>query len=410
MKIIYSLSFLFCASFLLSACASQTQTPATGTATSAPIIATPTAAVSCSAVSVMPTPVLDNSVIPAVSGADFSIGPTDAAVTLIEYCDFQSAGCAEQAQIIDALLKNHELDLRFIFRPLALAGALDKSDKAFMAAISANEQGKFWDMYNLLFAKQAEWTTLPPKEFEPWLLKESAALGMDAEQLSAGLNAPETRTKMISTMEAIKKLNLPAIPLILINGTLQPSYLLDYPSLNDTVGLIALGQKQFSQCPPFMVDTAKNYVAMLHTEKGAIVIQLFAKEAPLAVNSFIFLAKENWFDNAPFHRVIPGFVAQSGDPSGTGRGNPGYFFKTELSALMFDAPGMVGMANSGPDTNGSQFFITFAPEPSLNGKYTIFGKVISGLEVAESLTPRNPAENPNAPNGDKILSVEIKEQ
>ncbi|MCC7118108.1 MAG: peptidylprolyl isomerase [Anaerolineales bacterium] len=211
-------------------------------------------------------------------------------------------------------------------------------------------------------------------------------------------------------MEAINRLSLPAIPLILINGALQPSYLLDYVSLNDTVGLIALGGKQFSQCPPFTVDTAKNYVATLHTEKGDIVIQLFAKQAPLAVNSFLFLSRENWFNNVSFHRVIPGFVAQSGDPSGTGWGNPGYFFKNEYSDLTFDAPGMVAMANSGPDTNGSQFFITFAPAPDLNGKYTIFGRVISGLEVAEQLTPRNLAENPNAPSGDKIISVEIKEQ
>jgi cyclophilin family peptidyl-prolyl cis-trans isomerase len=176
------------------------------------------------------------------------------------------------------------------------------------------------------------------------------------------------------------------------------------------VGLIALGRKQFTECPPFTVDPAKNYLATLHTEKGDIVIELYAAKAPLAVNSFLFLARQGWFDNVSFHRVIPGFVAQSGDPSGTGRGNPGYFFKTELSNLLFDAPGLVAMANSGADTNGSQFFITFAPAPTLNGGYTIFGRVISGLNVAEQLTPRNAAENPLAPAGDKILSVGIEEK
>ena len=198
---------------------------------------------------------------------------------------------------------------------------------------------------------------------------------------------PECR----SMYDAAKKLSIPAVPLVLINGALQPSYILDYQSMSDAVGLIALGKKQFTQCPSFSVDPKKQYIATLHTEKGDIVIQLFPDKAPLAVNSFVFLARQGWFDGVTFHRVIPGFMAQAGDPSGTGRGNPGYFFKNEISDLKFDKPGMVGMANSGSDTNGSQFFITFAPAPHLDGGYTIFGQVLSGLDVAEKLTPRDPS-------------------
>jgi cyclophilin family peptidyl-prolyl cis-trans isomerase len=159
-----------------------------------------------------------------------------------------------------------------------------------------------------------------------------------------------------------------------------------------------------------MVDPAKQYIATIHTEKGDIVILLFPEKAPLAVNSFLFLARQGWYDGVIFHRVIPGFVAQAGDPSGTGRGNPGYFFKNEVSDLKYDRPGLVGMANSGPDTNGSQFFITFAPAPHLDGGYTLFGEVIEGLEVAEQLTPRDPAQNANLPPGDRILSIEIEEE
>ena len=114
-----------------------------------------------------------------------------------------------------------------------------------------------------------------------------------------------------------------------------------------------------------MLTRKKQYIATIHTEKGDIVIQLFPDKAPLAVNSFVFLARQGWFDGVTFHRVIPGFAAQAGDPSGTGKGNPGYFFNNEISDLKFDKPGMVGMANSGPDTNGSQFFITFAPAAHL---------------------------------------------
>ena len=141
------------------------------------------------------------------------------------------------------------------------------------------------------------------------------------------------------------------------------------------------------------------------------MLQLYADKAPIAVNSFIFLARQGWFDGVTFHRVISGFMAQSGDPTGSGRGNPGYLFKNEIDpALKFDQPGVLAMANSGPDTNGSQFFITFAPQPSLDGQYTIFGRVLSGMDVLESLTLRDPETNPSLAPGDKILSVEITEK
>jgi cyclophilin family peptidyl-prolyl cis-trans isomerase len=174
--------------------------------------------------------------------------------------------------------------------------------------------------------------------------------------------------------------------------------------------LVILGQKQFHTCPPFNIDPAKQYIATIKTEKGNIVIQLFPDKAPLAVNSFVFLAKQGWYNDVTFHRVIPGFAAQAGDPSNTGKGNPGYFFNNETNDLMFDKPGMVGMANSGPNTNGSQFFITFAPATHLDGSYTIFGQVISGLDVAEQLTPRDPEKDTVLAPGDKILSVDIVEK
>jgi len=300
--------------------------------------------------------------------------------------------------------------LRFVFRPLPLIDVLDKSDKAILAALAADEQDQFWAMYDLLFVKHAEWVNLKPEAFNAWVVKEAAALGLDGEKLQAAMNADKTAANMRVRYEAAKKISIPAVPLVLINGSLQQSYVLDYQSLSDAVGLIALGRKQFSQCPPFDVNPQKQYIATLHTEKGDIVMQLFADKAPLAVNSFVFLARQGWYDGVIFHRVIPGFVAQAGDPSGTGKGNSGYFFNNEISDLKFDKPGMVGMANSGPDTNGSQFFITFAPAAHLDGAYTIFGQVLSGLDVAEQLTPRDPGQGTTLPPGDKILSVEIEEK
>ena len=158
------------------------------------------------------------------------------------------------------------------------------------------------------------------------------------------------------------------------------------------------------------VDPAKQYIAQIETEKGIITLELFADLAPLAVNNFVFLAQNGWYDNTTFHRVIPGFMAQGGDPTGTGFGGPGYAFDNEDSGLTFDQAGLLAMANAGPGSNGSQFFITYAPVERLNGGYTIFGKVLEGMDVLEKLTPRNPAQTPDAPPGDKIITITITEK
>ncbi|GAB4543983.1 MAG: hypothetical protein Fur002_16770 [Anaerolineales bacterium] len=361
----------------------------------------------CSTLTVEPTPAPNaDSYFPPVSPADFSFGPADAPVTLLEYCDFQTNSCRVMADSIAKLMKNRS-NARFVFRPYPLIGRLDKSDKAVMAALAADEQGKFWTMYDFLFVTYSQWDALKPEEFNDWVVQQSAQAGIDSARLEAALNDPKTATRMTSLYESASKLNIPAVPLLLINGRLQQSYLLEYQSLADMVDLIALGQKQFGVCPPFEVETSKQYTATLHTQKGDIVLQLFPEKAPLAVNSFIFLARQGWFNGVTFHHVVPGFIAQTGDPSGTGMGNPGYFFKTEISDLKFDQPGMVGMANSGIDANGSQFFIAFAPQPQLDGAYTLFGRVTRGLDVAERLAPRD-SRQAGLPPGDVILSVDIE--
>jgi len=140
-------------------------------------------------------------------------------------------------------------------------------------------------------------------------------------------------------------------------------------------------------------------------------VKLFPDIAPITVNSFVFLAEDGWFDGVSFHRVLPGFMAQGGDPSGSGMGGPGYAFKNETSPdLTFNRKGLLAMANSGPDTNGSQFFITYAPASHLDGGYTIFGEVLEGMDVVESLTPRDPSQGGDLPEGDRIISITIQEQ
>lgn len=152
-----------------------------------------------------------------------------------------------------------------------------------------------------------------------------------------------------------------------------------------------------------------SYQAKVKMEKGkTFTIKLHADESPETVNSFVFLARKGYFDGVTFHRVLDNFMAQGGDPTGTGRGGPGYQFDNEDSDLTFDQAGVVAMANAGRDTNGSQFFITFAPTPHLNGGYTIFGQVVEGMTVVNELRRRDPQKSPDFP-GDAIETITIIE-
>lgn len=153
--------------------------------------------------------------------------------------------------------------------------------------------------------------------------------------------------------------------------------------------------KTYSAPPPMIIDTDRQYTATIETKKGTLVLELFAADAPVTVNNFVFLARDGFYDGLTFHRVIPGFMAQGGCPIGTGRGDPGYRFEDEITHHTH-VKGALSMANSGPNTNGSQFFITYAPQPHLNGMHTVFGQLVVGMDVLESLE-----------NGDVMTRVTI---
>jgi peptidyl-prolyl cis-trans isomerase B (cyclophilin B) len=151
--------------------------------------------------------------------------------------------------------------------------------------------------------------------------------------------------------------------------------------------------------PAMQIDAAKKYKAVIEMGRGVIELDLYPQHAPKTVNNFVFLAKEGFYDDVTFHRVIKNFMIQGGDPTGTGRGGPGYKFEDELKENpLKHETGVLSMANSGPNTNGSQFFITHSPQPHLNGRHTVFGKVVSGQDVVDAIQ-----------QGDKMLRVEIKE-
>ena len=167
--------------------------------------------------------------------------------------------------------------------------------------------------------------------------------------------------------------------------------------------------KQWNTPPEFTIDLKKKYSATLSTDKGDIVLELFAEKTPVTVNNFVFLAREGFYDGTIFHRVIPDFMAQGGDPTGTGRGGPGYRFADEFQpSLKHDKPGVLSMANAGPGTNGSQFFITHVPTPHLNNKHSVFGQVVAGMDVLLSIPERDPMKV-NSP-GIKLNKVTIREE
>ena len=175
------------------------------------------------------------------------------------------------------------------------------------------------------------------------------------------------------------------------------------------------GMKQWKSAPEMQIDPSKRYRATLHTNKGDITIELLVGDAPKTVNNFVFLAREGFYENVPFHRIIKDFMIQTGDPTGSGSGGPGYRFADERVNRRYER-GIVAMANAGPNTNGSQFFICHGRNAeSLPPNYTIFGRVTEGLDVVDAIanvpTQSSGRGERSTPTEDvRIESVEISEQ
>jgi peptidyl-prolyl cis-trans isomerase B (cyclophilin B) len=161
-----------------------------------------------------------------------------------------------------------------------------------------------------------------------------------------------------------------------------------------------MASKQWNTAPAMQIDPAKVYRAVIKTERGELELELYPAHAPRTVNNFVFLVKEGYYDGISFHRVINNFMIQGGDPTGTGRGGPGYQFEDELKGNpLKHETGVISMANAGPNTNGSQFFITHSPQPHLDGRHTVFGKVVKGQDVVNAIR-----------QGDRMLKVEVGEK
>lgn len=313
--------------------------------------------------------------------------------------------------VLAQLTQDFPEDIRLIYRHFPLGGH-NKALQAAYASEAAGLQGEFWAFHDLLYEEQADWSTLSASDFDGFLKEAADRVGLDVDKFWGDLNSEEIKAKVESSYNEAIALELPGTPSILIDGSEIPSNYFSYENLSLILEkyFIPLGNLtkiQYSECPDMSIDPDKQYTATIQTDIGDITLALYPEVAPFAVNSFIFLAENHFYDGISFHRVIKDFMAQSGDPSGTGAGNPGYFFSLEVSPeFIFDREGLLAMANAGPTSNGSQFFITYSPQPHLNGNYTIFGEVIEGMEVVQALSERDP-NNLTAPEGNTIITILI---
>lgn len=410
---------------LLSACGAQATTTVLATATTVPTessvaaSATATEEVADCTVEQMFVEQTDaEKQLPPVTADDYKIGPDDAQMVLIEYSDFQCPYCQYYADGLEQLVKEYDGKIQLVYRAFPLPGH-DKSFISTQAAFAADLQGKFWEMHAILFkaATWETWTSMTEDEFKTWIVEQAKTVdGLDVDQFSKDLVSDAMVQKTKDAQTSGNNLQIPGTPsfYVLFDGkvyfTPADQIPADAATLEMVYGLWSFRDKQYDSCPPTVIDSAKSYTATFDTTKGKIVIELYPDKAPLTVNNFVFLARDGWFNNIPWHRVVKDFVAQSGDPSGTGAGSPGYLIKNEISDLKFDKAGVVGMANSGANRNGSQFFITMGAVSTLDGQYTVFGQVIEGMDVVQSLTTRDPQNDAVLAEPDMINSVTIEEK
>lgn len=434
-SLLISIVFLF----LLSACtASSTQTPppdlSTASPTAAPTTGAPTAtaALATSAVdgTVIPTtqftasPSATCQVVQVVPDAQAevvtlmdsdtvssrSMGPKNARFVIDVFSDFQCSACASFSPSLYKLTTDNPKDLRVVFHYLPLSTIHDKAVLAAQGAEAAARQGYFWAMNDVLFASQSQWQAMTAEDFTAWMKDQAKSLGMNTAKFASDLNSQDVIKAVNDSATVAAKLNLNSTPSVIVNRLLRSSRN-DAATITSYLNYIKLADNADATCPPVTVDAKKQYTATLKTEKGDIVIALYPDKAPMAVNSFLHLVQDGWYKGAGFFRVIAGYIAQAGDPSNTGLGTPGYQYSNEVTPeLRFDRPGMVGMANAGADTNGSQFFITYAAVPELDGKYTIFGEVLSGMDVLSTIRPRDPDQDAILFTPDPILSITIEEK
>jgi cyclophilin family peptidyl-prolyl cis-trans isomerase len=293
-----------------------------------------------------------------------------------------------------------------VFRHFPLNSIHDKAALAAEATEAAGAQGSFWEMHDLLFERQSEWSGQPKDQVVDLFVGYARDLGLDADRFSREMKEGMYRELVQQRTEEAISAGLRGTPTIYLNGQLYDGPRSDFV-LSGLIKLYNYDGLQYAAPPPMIIDPEEPYFVTVETNRGVFCAELFAAQTPKTVNNFVFLAQEGFYNDVLFHRVLPEFVAQTGDPTGSGFGGPGYRFEDEiLPELTHDGPGLLSMANSGPNTNGSQFFVTYQAIPDLDGKHTVFGRVVEGMDILAKLTPRDPQQNPYAP-ADNIIEMTV---
>lgn len=348
--------------------------------------------------------------VPQVSDGEWAYGTKTPSVTILAYCNYQRAACKTLVLNLAKLQEAHQDAVRIVLRHYPQPEVDKLSVLAAQAAEAAGLQNRFWQMNSLLYTEQSNWASFAPEEFQAWVSDQAVSLGISKTRFEADMNSAEVAARIDKVVEEAAPLKITDAPVLFYNGILVTSKV-NLESLEVLVNYFLLPEKAYTECPEMTVDPLKEYLATFKTEKGEIVFELYPDKAPWAVNSFVFLSREGWFNGTDFFRVVPGLVVQGGDPSNSGLGRPGYIFSDEVDpALRFDKAGVLAMTNAAPNMNGSQFFVTYTALPELDGKYTIFGQVIKGMEVLNSLRPRNPEADEILLPADKLISVTIEEK
>ena len=376
-------------------------------ATDPPMTPTPSGPATCE---VFALPV--ESRIPDIDEDDHVVGPDDAEITFIEYADFQCPACAGLHDLRNYLTERYDGRLRFAYRHLPLTSIHDKAIITAEATEAAAAQGKFWEMHDLLYEKQQEWSGLSEEDVVERLIEYAGELELDTEQFATALEEHTYREQIMADYEAYQEYGQMATPTYVVNKVFYPTREFGgFGRLEGFISLVAMQDQMYDSPPDQVIDPDKDYIATIETTKGDIRVELFADEASTNVNSFAFLAQDGWYDGLDFFFVDHEQVALSGDPTNSGAGlpYPGYVCEDETSSdSTFDEAGILALYTAAPDRSSSSFFITYAPQPDFTGNFTIIGRVIEGMDVAESLTERQPG--PDQPEPDSIETIIIEEQ
>ena len=360
--------------------------------------------------------------LPPVTADDYSVGPENAVLTFIVYTDPQCPYCAQLDPVLDQFQALYPNDVRVVIRLRPFPESFhDKSFLASRAMVAAGLQGKFDEFRKFIFERQYQdtsdtteaampatdfWSGLAPADFEGWLKSQVPALGIDADKLVADMKSDAVIAKVQAYSDAADKIGITGTPTLMINGYQWPENQRGIEIFSIYLRLLKNKDKEFQSCAPTVIDATKKYTATISTTQGDIKVELYPDKAPVAVNSFVYLAQQGWYDNLPI--ISSSDFILSGDPSDTGYGGAGYAYLDELSDLTFDQPGMLAVYSVWPGygTNGSMFFINKAALTNQSNR-TIFGKVTEGLDILSKFTVR---DNIFTDVVDKVLSVKVTVQ